>query len=116
MTNLSELRIFLCTQPTNMACSFDALMGQAQQIFDQDPLSGHLFLFVNRRRDRLKILFWDRDGFCLWYKRLEVGTFGLPKPGTGAQGVELNARQLRRLLGGIDLHSGLRRRRYRQPS
>lgn len=115
MTNSATVRIFLCTQPTDMRCSFDTLMGQAQQLFDQDPLSGHLFLFVNRRRDRLKILFWDQDGLCIWYKRLEAGTFGLPKLCDGETGVELDARQLRRLLGGIDLQSGWRRKRYRRP-
>ena len=59
MIELSEIRVFLCTIPTKMNYSFDTLMGLAQQIFDEDPLSGHLFLFVNRQRDRLKILFWD---------------------------------------------------------
>ena len=69
--NLSDVRIFLCTTPTKMSYSFDTLMGQAQKVFDQDPLSGHLFLFFNRDRNRVKILFWDHDGFCIWYKRLE---------------------------------------------
>ena len=70
--NFSDLRIFLCTTPTSMTYSFDRLMGLAQQTFEQDPLSGHLFLFLNRERDRIKILFWDRDGFCIWYKKLEA--------------------------------------------
>ena len=70
MTDLSDVRIFLCTTPTKMNYSFDRLMGRAQEVFDQDPTSGHLFLFLNRNRDRIKILFWDRDGFCIWYKRL----------------------------------------------
>ena len=71
MTNFSELRVFLCMTPTSMNFSFDRLMGIAERIFNQDPLSGHLFLFVNRYRNRIKILYWDRDGFCIWYKRLE---------------------------------------------
>jgi transposase len=71
MIDFSDVRIFLCTTPTNMHCSFDRLMGRAQEIFDQDPCSGHLFLFLNRSRDRIKILFWDRDGFCMFYKRQE---------------------------------------------
>ena len=78
MTDLTNLRIFVCTAPIKMNLSFDGLMGLAQETFDQDPLSGHLFLFINRRRDRIKILFWDVDGFCIWYKRLEVGLFQLP--------------------------------------
>ena len=78
MTYFSDIRIFLCMTPTKMSYSFDSLMGQAEKIFDQNPLSGHLFLFLNRDRDRIKILFWDQDGFCIGYKRLEAGTFQLP--------------------------------------
>jgi len=114
MTDLSNLRIFICTSPINMNFSFDRLMGLAQQTFDQDPLSGHLFLFFNRRRDRIKILFWDVDGFCIWYKRLEVGVFQLPVATEGEQGIELDCSQLNRLLGGLDLKNGRRRRRYRR--
>jgi transposase len=112
--NLSEVRIFLCLNPIKMQFSFDTLMGLAQETFNQDPLSGHLFLFFNRRRDRIKILFWDVDGFCIWYKRLEVGIFQLPLATEGDQGVELDCRQLNQLLGGLDLRNGRRRRRYRR--
>ena len=98
--NFSDLRIFLCTTPTSMTYSFDRLMNLAQQTFEQDPLSGHLFLFLNRERDRIKILFWDRDGFCIWYKRLEAGTFQLPTAVSHEQGVELDSSQLTQLLGG----------------
>jgi transposase len=113
MTNFAELRVFLCTTPTSMRFSFDRLMGIAEKTFNQDPLSGHLFLFVNRYRNRIKILYWDRDGFCIWYKRLERGVFEMP---AGSQAcVELDYRQLSRLLGGLDLRSGRRRqRRYRR--
>ncbi len=114
MTDLSNLRIFVCTSPIKMNLSFDRLMGVAQETFDQDPLSGHLFLFFNRRRDRIKILFWDVDGFCIWYKRLEVGVFQLPVATEGEQGIELNCSQLHRLLNGLDLKHGRRRRRYRR--
>ncbi len=114
MTDLTDLRIFVCTAPTRMNYSFDRLMGSAQEIFDQDPLSGHLFLFLNRRRDRMKILFWDVDGFCIWYKRLEVGVFQLPVATEGEQGVKLDCSQLNRLLGGLDLKNGRRRKRYRR--
>jgi transposase len=112
--SFSGLRIFLCTTPTSMTYSFDRLMGLAQQTFEQDPLSGHLFLFLNRDRDRIKILFWDRDGFCIWYKRLEAGTFQLPTAANSEQGIELDASQLTHLLGGIDLRTGRRRKRYRR--
>jgi transposase len=114
MTDLSDVRIFLCATPTKMNYSFDRLMGLAQEVFDQDPLSGHLFLFINRNRDRIKILFWDCDGFCIWYKRLEAGTFQLPDAVNRKQGIELDYAQLTKLLGGIDLRSGRRRRRYRR--
>jgi len=113
MTNFSELRVFLCMTPTSMNFSFDRLMGLAERIFDQDPLSGHLFLFVNRYRNRIKILYWDRDGFCIWYKRLEKGVFEMPA--AEQAGVELDYKQLSRLLCGLDLRSGRRRQlRYRR--
>lgn len=115
MTHFSNVRIFVCMTPMNMNYSFDRLMNQAQEIFDQDPLSGHLFLFLNRDRDRIKILFWDRDGFCIWYKRLEAGTFQLPAVTSEQRGLELDGSQLTKLLGGIDLRTGRRRRRYRRP-
>lgn len=114
MTDFSDVRIFFCTTPINMNCSFDALMGRAQQIFDQDPTSGHLFLFLNRTRDRLKILFWDVDGFCIFYKRLERGTYQLLTAANGEEGIELNYSHLVKLLGGIDLRTGRRRKRYRR--
>jgi transposase len=114
--NLSDVRIFVCLTPIRMQFSFDTLMGLAQEIFNQDPLSGHLFLFFSRKRDRIKILFWDADGFCIWYKRLEVGIFQLPVATEGDQGVELDCRQLNQLLGGLDLRNGRRRRRYRRVS
>lgn len=112
MTNFFDVRIYFCTTPTNMTYSFDRLLGRAREIFDQDPLEGHLFLFVNRNRDHLKLLFWDRDGYCIWHKRLERGTFQLLAT-ADAQGVELTYAQLVRLLGGLDLTTGRRRKRYR---
>ena len=114
MTDLSNLRIFVCTSPIHMNLSFDRLMGVAQATFDQDPLSGHLFLFFNRQRDRVKILFWDRDGFCIWYKRLERGTFQLLTTTNDEEGIELDYSQLVKLLGGLDLRTGRRRKRYRR--
>ena len=114
MTNFSDVRIFLCTTPTKMHYSFDRLMGRAQEVFDQDPTSGHLFLFLNRDRDRIKILFWDRDGFCIWYKRLERGTFQMLTATNDEEGIELEYSQFVKLLGGLDLRTGRRRRRYRR--
>ena len=114
MTDYADVRIFLCTTPTSMNWSFDRLMARAEEVFAQDPTCGHLFLFLNRGRDRIKILFWDRDGFCIFYKRLERGTFQLLTTASETEGIELEYSQLVRLLGGLDLRTGRRRRRYRR--
>jgi transposase len=113
----AAVRVFLCTKPTDMRKSFDGLFGMVREFLGQDPLSGHLFLFLNRRRDRAKILLWERDGLVIWYKRLEVGSFQSldPKahtPTSGAAGVELSAADLAMILGGIDLTTARRRKRY----
>jgi transposase len=79
-----------------------------------DPLSGHLFVFVNKRRDRIKILYWDRDGLAVWAKRLERGTFRLPA--AGADRLEMTTAELAALLAGIDLNTARRRVRYSRPS
>src|SRR5262245_17487160 len=100
--NLSEIRIFLSLTPIKMKHSFATLMCLAQKVFDQDPLSGHLFLFFSRDRNRIKILFWDQDGFCIWYKRLEAGTFQFPDTTGEKQGIELSYSQLTKILGGLD--------------
>ncbi len=113
MNYLTDARIFLCLTPTKMSYSFDSLMSQAERIFAQNPLSGHLFLFLNHQRDRIKILYWDQDGFCIWYKRLEAGTFQLPDVAEDAICIELDECQFYRFLSGLDLRTGRRRRRYR---
>lgn len=117
MINLQHsVRVFLHTPPTDLRKGFDALCGLVTAAFGQDPLSGHLFLFVNRRRDRLKILYWDRDGLAIWYKRLETpGTFQLPAVARDAVSVELSATQLSLILSGIDLRSARQRKRYQRP-
>jgi transposase len=108
----STVRIFLCTRSTDMRKSFDGLSGLVQECFQQELLTGHLFLFLNRRRDRIKILHFDRDGLVIWYKRLESGSFEMPAIG-GGDGVELEAAQLAMILSGIDLKSARRRKRFR---
>ena len=107
------VRIFAATAPTNMHLSFDRLAALARDVLAQDPLSGHLFAFFNRSADRVKILYWDRSGFCLWYKRLERGIFHLPRAGAAA--LELDAAELTLLLDGIDLATAARRRRFLPP-
>lgn len=108
------VRIYLCTAPTDMRKGFDSLAALVREALGHDPLSGHLFLFVGRDRDRLKLLYWDADGFAVWYKRLEAGTFRLPAKSSGAS-VELKASELAMLLAGIDLTSIKRRRRFALP-
>ena len=109
-------RIYLCTSPTDMRKGFDTLAALVKEFLGQDPLSGHLFLFVSRGKDRLKILHWDADGFLLWYKRLEEGTFRLPRTPSDTAGVELKASELAMLLEGIDLKSVKRSKRFERSS
>jgi transposase len=111
----SAVRIFLCTRPTDMRKGFDGLTGLVQECFAQDPLTGHLFLFVNRRRDRIKILYFDRDGLAIWYKRLEAGSFEIPSTAAG-EGIELQPAQLALILAGIDIKSARQRKRYQHAS
>ncbi len=118
----ASVRVFLCTKPTDMRKSFDGLQGMVQEFLGADPLSGHLFLFLNRRRDRVKILLWDRDGLVIWYKRLEAGTFQQLDPSacsgarSGTAGIELTTTELALLLTGVDLASARRRKRYARAS
>lgn len=113
------VKVYLCTTPADMRRGFDGLSGMAESLMQQDPLSGHLFVFRNRNRDKLKILYWDQDGLAIWYKRLEQGTFQFPTDGKMqnevAAGVEISNSDLSLLLGGIDLRSARRRKRYELP-
>jgi len=113
-------RIFLCTLPTDMRKSFDGLAALVSQHLGADPLSGDLFVFCGKRRDRLKLLYWDEDGYALWYKRLEQGTFVVPpadasRPALGTHGLSIRAAELAMLLDGVDLGSIKRRKRYQRP-
>lgn len=105
-----SVRIFICAQPVDMRCGFDRLAELARTLMQQQPLSGHLFVYCGRRRDRAKILWWDRNGYVIWYKRLERGVFRF----TAAQGgvVEVEAAELALLLEGIDLAGARRRPRF----
>ncbi|MGB8479735.1 MAG: IS66 family insertion sequence element accessory protein TnpB [Acidobacteriaceae bacterium] len=105
-------RIWLAVEATDMRCGFDRLAERVKAVIGQEPLSGHYFLFRSRRGDRLKILVWDRDGFVLWYKRLESGVFKLPRVDAEARSVELRASELAMVLDGIDVSKLKRVPRY----
>jgi transposase len=98
-----------------MRRSFDGLYALVSGTMQLDAFEGHLFVFSNRRRDRLKILYWDRDGFAIWAKRLEQGTYAMPFTGVGGeQRQEITAQELGAILSGIDLSQAKRRKRYRR--
>ena len=107
-------RIWLAAEATDMRCGFDRLAERVRTVIGEDPLGGHLFVFRSRRGDRLKILIWDRDGFVLWYKRLEAGVFKLPRVDEGTRSVELRASELAMILDGIDVSKLKRVPRYQR--
>lgn len=101
-------RIWVCNKPTDMRKSFDTLAALVENVLRQDPLSGHWFVFVNRRADRMKILCFEGDGYALWSKRLETGTFLLPRDRS-----ELTMSELGLVLDGIEWEETARRKRFR---
>jgi transposase len=106
----------MATEPVDLRKGFDALSAAVQTVFDRNVLDGHLFLFLNRRRDRIKILWWDRDGLAIFYKRLERGTYEIPRHAPGSNQLRLDATQLSLLLNGVELESVKHRPRYTRPS
>ena len=110
----STLRIFLATEPADMRKGFDGLSQLVRERIAQGPLSGHLYVFRNRRRDRIQILYWDRDGFAPWYKRLEKGTFRFPEAKDGR--VEVTPAGMAAVLEGIDLTRARRLPRFGLPT
>lgn len=110
-----SVKIWLATEPIDMRKGFDGLLGVIRDEWAKDPYAGHLFAFVGRRRDRIKILFWDRGGFVLYYKRLEKGRFQIPAVRAGQRSVTLEGTQLSMLLSGFDLNVE-RLRRWSPPS
>lgn len=114
----SQLPIYLYAGVADMRKSFDGLLGLIEQAGMADAartLSGAWFVFRNRRGDRLKILYFDRDGLAIWYKRLEQGRFQWPAIGPGQTALSIEAGELQLILEGIDLDSVRRRKRYRRP-
>jgi transposase len=97
-----EVAVYVCREPVDFRKSIDGLSALVAQTLGRDPFAAQLFVFSNRRRDKVKILYWERCGFVLWYKRLEKARF--PWPRTGVEpGVELTGRELNWLLDGIDV-------------
>ena len=111
----SSTRVFVATKPTDMRRGFDGLFALVRDFLGEDPLSGHLFVFRNRVGDRLKILWWDRDGLAIWYKRLEEGTFRFPSAGDAAR-LEITSADLQLVLQGIDPAKVNRSKRYQRPA
>jgi transposase len=95
----TDVRVWLATVPLDMRRGFDRLAEHVRTILSQDPMSGHLFVFRSRSAQRVKILWWDRDGYCIYYKRLERGTFSFPS--TQEQTIAIDSAQLMKLLSGL---------------
>jgi transposase len=106
------IQVFMAVEPVDMRKSFDGLSAAVQTVFDRNVLDGHLFLFLNRRRDLIKCLWWDRDGLAIFAKRLERGSYEVPRHDAQTKQLHLDTVQLAMLLGGVQLDSAKRRPRY----
>lgn len=114
LTLPSAVRVFVFTQPTDMRCGFHRLSMFAEQWMGHDPFSGHLFVFFNKPGDKCKILFWDRTGFCLWYKHLQQGTFQRIQNPKQIASLEIDSVKLSLILEGIDFSNVKQRKRYKR--
>jgi transposase len=114
----ASVKIFVYTGVTDMRRSFDRLAQMVEEHLGQNPESGHLYLFFSRRRDCVKILLWEGDGFVIWYKRLELGTFSIPAPaapsadGSQPVGLQIRTSDLNLLLAGVNPAHVSRRKRF----
>ncbi len=116
LTLPSTVRIYMATEPVDLRRGFDGLAAATRQIIREEPLSGHLFCFVNRRANRLKVLLWQPSGYLLLFKRLEHGRFKLPQaPLLGRRHIEMEATELVLMMEGIDLRDARRRKRWTPP-
>jgi transposase len=112
----ASVRVYLCLTACDMRKSFDSLNALVRDHLELDAYAGHLVVFASRRRDRIKILYWDQDGFAIWSKRLEEGSYAMPPVESEAERRrEITAQELAALLSGIDLKQAARRKRYRRP-
>ena len=105
-------RFYIHRGATDLRKGFDGLSGVIRQTLQSDPLDGSVYIFINRKRDRMKLLVWEPSGFVLYYKRLERGTFELPEWEGNTQKIQLKWETLMLLISGISLKSVQRRRRY----
>ena len=106
----------MAVEPVDLRKGFDGLSAVVQTVFDRNVLDGHLFLFLNRRRDRIKLLWWDRDGLAVFYKRPERGSYEIPRHASDAKQLTIDAMQLSLSLSGVQLSSVKHRRRFRLES
>jgi transposase len=112
----ASVRVYLCLTACDMRRSFDGLHALVREHLELDAFAGHLFVFTSRRKDGVKILYWDRDGFALWSKRLEEGTYEVSfGGGSEERRREITAQELGALLSGINLEEATRRKRYERP-
>jgi transposase len=115
LTLPSSVRVYMAVEATDMRRSFDRLAATVEGVFGFDITEGHLFVFINRKADQAKCLFWDRTGLCILHKRLEAGTFRRVRDAaSGAQHVEIDAAELSLMLEGIDLTGAKRKKRFRR--
>jgi transposase len=112
----ASVRLFVATSPTDLRKSFDGLSALVQSELGMSPLRGDMFIFLNQRATQVRILFWDRDGYCVLCKRLEQGTFRRVQGADGEASVEIEAAELAMLLQGIDAQGVRKRRRYKPPT
>jgi len=111
----ASVRVYLCLTPCDMRKSFDGLHALVRDHLELDPFAGHLVVFASRRRDRIRIFYWDRDGFAFWSKRLEEGTYAVPfADSVSERRQEITGQELGALLSGIDLSQANRRKRYQR--
>jgi len=104
----SALRVFVCSEPTDMRKSFEGLAFLARDLIKQDPLSGHLFMFINRNKSSCKILYWDRSGFVIWYKQLQRGRFSVSTK------LELTSTEMLCVLDGLEFDKMPRKVRFKR--
>ena len=112
--DFSRVRLFIRPGPTDMRKQANGLSVVVQEHIKRDPFSGNLFLFSNKRKNILKILYWDRDGYAIWYKRLEEGLFRFPEENSEKKSLEVSRKALLALLEGIDLSKAKQFKRYKR--